>query len=239
MSGARKHPWGCTCRTHLDRAWRRSEHWTRADVEFLDRTYGHRTDDAIARHLKRTALAIHLKAKRLGLHKRTAGFTARSFAQIFGVDSGTVSKVWIRRGLLPARAIEQTVVSTHLAADGHRPTYWVIATDAPEAFIRDHPELVDVDKMPPSWYRDLAAADPWISLPEAHRRTGRDPTKVVDLILAGTVRGRHRGTHWYIPVADVPKIPTLRGGVEAIDESWFRRESVLERRRNRRKGLAA
>jgi hypothetical protein len=236
---ARRHPWGCTCRTHVDRAWRRSEHWSQADVEFLDRTYGHRTDEALGRHLKRTALAVHLKARRLGLHKRTAGFTARSFAQIFGVDSGLVSKIWIRRGLLPARAIEQTVVSTRLATQGHRPTYWVIATDAPERFIRDHPEWVDLDKMPPSWYRELAAADPWISLPEVHRRTGRDPSKVVALILAGTIRGRRRGQNWHIPVADVPKIPPLRGGVEAIEYSVFCRESVLERRRNRRKGLAA
>jgi hypothetical protein len=238
MSG-RKHPWGCTCRTHVDRAWRRSEHWSQADVEFFDRTYGRRTDAAIARHLKRTTVAVRLKAKRLGLHKRTAGFTARSFAQIFGVDSGTVSKVWIRRGLLPARVIEQVVVSPRLAIAGRRPTYWIIDTKAPERFILDHPEWVDVEKMPPSWYRELAAADPWISLPEAHRRTGRDPSKVVDLILAGTVRGRHRGAHWYIPVADVPKIPRLRGGVEAIEESWFRRQSVLEVRRNRRKGVTA
>lgn len=236
---ARKHPYGCTCRTHVDRPWNRSEHWSQADVEYLDRWYGHHANAAIARRLNRTAVAIHLKAKRLGLHKRTAGFTARSFAEIFGVDSGTVSKVWIRRGLLAAAVAEHRVVSPRLALQGRRPTYWIIGTDGPERFIRERPELVDVDKMPPSWYRDLAAREPWISLPEVHRRTGRDPSKVVDLILAGVVRGRHRGTHWYIPVADVSKIPSLRGGVEAIEYSVFCRESVLERRRNRRKGLAA
>src|SRR6185369_7001147 len=120
-------------------------------------------------------------------------------------------------------------VSTRLAIKGQRPTYWVIGPKEPERFIRDHPECVDVDKMPASWYRDLAAEDPWISLPEVHRRTGRDPDRVVRLIFAGTVRGRHRGAHWYIPVADVPKIPPLRGGVEAIEYSVFCRESVLER----------
>lgn len=236
--GSKRHPWGCTCTSHVDRPWSRSEHWTRTDVEYLDRWYGLRANEAIARHLNRTPLAIHLKAKRLGLHKRTAGgFTARSFAQIFGVDSGTVSKVWIRRGYVSATVAEHQVVSTRLAIQGRRPTYWIIPTDGPELFIAEHPEWVDVDKMPPSPYRDIAARDPWISLPEVHHRTGRDPHRVASLIKAGIVRGRKRGAHWFIPVADLYLVTPLRS-LEAIDESRFRRESRLEVRRNRRKGVA-
>jgi hypothetical protein len=57
------------------------------------------------------------------------------------------------------------------------------------------------------------------------------------MIRAGELRGAKRGQYWYIPKADVAKIRPLRS-LDAIEESWFRRESVLEVRRNRRKGVA-
>lgn len=225
MSG-RRHPFGCTCRTHVDRPWNRPEHWTKAEVEYLERSFGLVTDRQLQRHLGRSIVGIRLKAKRLGLHKRSAAFTGRDVAAIFGIDSGTVGKVWVRRGLISSRrTFRQGPHDVHL-----------IDPRAVERFIQEHPEYVDLDKMPPSPYRDLAARDPWIGLPEAHRRTGRDPHVIAQLIRSGAVRGRRRGTHWYMPAADVSLVPTLRS-VDAIEESWFRRQSILEVRRNRRKGV--
>jgi hypothetical protein len=222
----RKHPFGCTCRSHVDRPWRRSEHWTIGEVRELEQRFGLVSDEVLARRFKRTIVGIRLKAKRLGLHKRSQAFTGRDVAALFGIDAGTVGKVWVRRGLIASRRpFRQGPHDVHL-----------IDPRAVERFIREHPEYVDVDKMPDSPYRDLAARDPWISLPEAHRRTGRDPHKIVGLILAGHVRGRRRGAHWYIPVDDVALIPPLRTR-DAIEESWFRRQSLLEVRRNRRKGV--
>lgn len=228
MSG-RAHPNGhCTCVTHSDRAWNRPEHWTAAEVEYLESRFGQYSDEAIAARLSRTVVGIRLKAKRLGLHKRQAALTARAVAQIFGIDDGTVSKQWIPRGLLKSRRpFYQGPNRIHL-----------IQHERVERFIRHHPEWIDVDKMPPSPWRDLAARDPWISLPEVRRRTGRDPAVVALMIRAGAICGRRRGTRWYVPVADVPKIRPLRSQ-DAIDESVFRRESLLEIRRNRRKGLGA
>lgn len=226
--GPRKHPWGCTCMTHVDRPWNRSEHWTQADVNRLDAWFGRRTDEAIAKALGRTIVALRLKAKRLGIRKRTQGLTARGLEQIFGTDSSTIGKVWIRRGLLPSRRpFRQGPYLIHL-----------IDERDVERFIHEHPEYIDVHKMPPSWYRDLAAQDPWISLPEVHRRTGRNTGAVALLIRAGVVRGRRRGAHWYMPAADLSKVPPLSTS-EAIEESAFRRESVLEMRRNRRKGVVS
>lgn len=247
MSGKR-HPWGCTCKTHIDRPWRRSEHWTRADVVKLEGWYGRRTDEAIGRSLGRTPVAVHLKAKRLGLHKRAAGLTARSVATIFGIDASTVVKHWIRRGLLPATRLGKAHEANHSPSRARRrpgttidryrrPAYWIVELQAVDIFIVEHPELVDVDKMPPSPYRDLAARDPWIGLPEVHRRTGRMHDVVAKMIVAGDIRGRRRGTHWYVPLADVHLIRAL--APEALDDSVFRRQSVLEVRRNRRKGVAA
>lgn len=224
MSG-RRHPHGCDCRTHAARPWRRPEHWSRADVQELERRFGLVADEVLARRFGRTVVAVRLKAKRLGLRKRAQAFTGRDVAAIFGIDASTVGKVWVRRGLLASvRPFRQGPYDVHL-----------IDPRAVERFIVEHPEYVDVDKMPDSPYRDLAARDPWISLPEVHRRTGRDPHKVAEMILAGTVRGRRRGSHWYVPVADLALIRPLRSR-DAIEESWFRRQSVLEARRNRRKG---
>lgn len=49
--GARKHPWGCTCQSHVDRPWDRPEHWSKAEVNYLDRSYGLVSDVSIARRL--------------------------------------------------------------------------------------------------------------------------------------------------------------------------------------------
>lgn len=244
MTGLASHAFGCSCRHHVDRPWRRPEHWTRAEVDLLETWFGRWADETLARRLGRSVVGIRLKAKRLGLHKRAAGYTARKVGEIFGVDGSVVGKVWIRRGLLSGRRIGRARRHCNYPSSrGHavdpydRPAYWVVALAAIERFIREHPEWVDVDKMPDSPYRDLAAQDPWISLPEVHRRTGRSPYLVALLVRGGRIRGRRRGTHWYVPVADLPLIRSL--SPEAIDDSVFRRESVLERRRNRRKGVAA
>lgn len=220
------HAFGCQCRHHVDRPWNRPEHWTKAEVEYLERSFGLVSDRTLSRHLGRTIVGIRLKAKRLGLHKRAQGFTARSLEQIFGTDASTIGKVWIRRGLMRSRRpFRQGPYLVHL-----------VDPAAVEKFIREHPEYVDVDRMPPSPFRDLAARDPWIGTPEAHRLTGRNHHAIAKLIKAGVIRGRRRGTHWYMPAADIPLIPPLHSA-DAIEESFFRRQSVLDIRRRRRKGL--
>lgn len=225
----RPHPDGhCTCATHIDRAWNRPEHWKAAEVDYLEQWYGRRTDESIARHLGRTVVGVRLKARRLGIRKRGQGMSGRDVAAIFGVDDGTVGKVWVRRGLMAAGygAFRQ---------GPHR--MLLIDGLAVERFIRDHPEWVDVDKMPDSPYRDLAARDPWVSLPEAHRRTGRAPHTIARLIRAGLVEGRRRGVHWYLPVRELARVGMR--SPEAIEDARFRRESTLAMQRARRKGLVA
>ena len=226
MSG-RRHAFGCTCQTHVPRPWNKPEHWSVAEVAYLERSYGLLTDEQMVRHLGRSIVGIKLKAKRMGLRKRAAGFSARDVAAIFGIDASTVVKGWIRRGLLESRRpFKQGPYPIH-----------VIDPAAVERFISEHPEWIDVDKMPESPYRDLAARDPWIGLPEVHRRTGRAGHRVAEMIAAGRIRGRKRGTHWYIPEDDLPLIRPL--APDAIEDSIFRRESVLSFRRARRKGIAA
>lgn len=229
MTNLAPHTWGCSCVRHKTEAWDRSEHWTREEVDYLETWYGQRSDEAIGRALGRSALGVFLKAKRLGLHKRAAGLTARGVAELLGSDASTVCKVLIRRRFLKARRYGTR------ALDG-RAVHWIVAERSLERFILDHPEWVEVDAMPDSLYRDLAARDPWIGLDEVLRLTGRNHHAVAGMIAAGTVRGRRRGTHWRIPLADIPLIRPLRSP-DRIAEAAFRRASNLEMRRNRRKGV--
>lgn len=224
---AQRHPNGCTCRTHVDRPWNRPEHWTIAEVRYLEARFGTATDAAIARRLGRTVVGIRLKAKRLGLHKRDVGLSARAVAQIFGVDSTTVGRHWIDRGLLQSKR-------SSFLQGSHR--IRLVTEAAVLRFIDEHPECIDVDKMPDSPYRDRAARDPWIGLAEVFQRTGRPHDDVAWLIRSGVIRGRRRGAHWYIPVADLHLVPRL-GSQAVIDEAAFRRRSSLAARRDVRKGI--
>lgn len=163
----------------------------------------------------------------MGLHKRDVGLSAHAVAEIFGIDNTTVSKHWIARGLMQAKrtTFRQGPNRMHLVSEA-----------SVLRFIDEHAELIDVEKMPDSPYRDRAARDPWIGLAEVFQRTGRPHDEVVWLIRSGAIRGRRRGAHWYIPVADLHLVPPL-GTPAEVAEAAFRRRSTLEARRAFRKGL--
>lgn len=220
------HPWGvCICRTHLARPWNRPEHWTGQEVTYLVRFYGRSDDEVIARHLGRSVVGIRLKAKRLGIRKRDAAdFTARALAEALGIPCSKTIAGWIAAGLLRAR---------HGYTQGLRPVHLIAHRDA-VAFLAAHPQLVDADRIP-DWSPFASTVERWCSLPEVHRITGRSNLSAE--LRAGTIRGARRGPRWYVPAFEVTRIRCL--APEAIADSVFRRESVLERRRNRRKGVAA
>lgn len=233
MTGMLDHAFGCRCRRHVDRAWNRPEHWTAAEIAYLEAGFGLRSDAAIAKRLGRSVVGLRLKAKRLGLRKHDHGLTAGGVAEIFGIDPGTVSKVWIRRGLLRARR-------GYLQG----PTrVWVVQEREVERFIRDHGQYVDVDNMPDSIYRDLAEQHRFYSLPEVVRLTGRHPHALSLALRRGIYRGAKRGTHWYVPAGELPRIAS-RGHLgpasrERISRVRRKLDQELELRRNRRKGVAA
>jgi hypothetical protein len=225
--GPKPHPLGyCTCLTHIARPWNRPEHWTAAEVGYLEAYFGRIDDLALRRHLNRSIVGIRLKAKRLGLLKRDAGYSGRAVAQLLGVDDTVVSKVWIKRGLLHSRrAYRQGPYRVH-----------IVSEKAVAAFIREHGQYVDLDKVPSdSPFRALAAANAFLPLPEVCLQTGHAEPCIHRLIASGVIRAARRGSWWYVRAADVALIP--HRSPDACAESRFRRESVLEARRNRRKGV--
>lgn len=106
-----------------------------------------------------------------------------------------------------------------------------------------HGQYVDVEKMPPSVYRDLAERHRFYSVPEVCRLTGRHPHALTKALLEGRFAGVKRGPHWYVPAAELPLI-ARRGHLGRADgmrvmRARARYDERLESRRNRRKGVAA
>lgn len=224
---AQRHPLGqCTCRTHVARPWNRPEHWTAAEVSYLEGRFGFVSDEVLTKHLHRSIVGIRLKAKRLGLRKRDLGMSSREVGRLLGADPTTVSKYWIARDLLPARrGCQQGLHRIH-----------IVAEKAVEAFIREHGQYLDLAKVPAdSPFRDLAAEYAFASLPEVQFQTGHGKLYIHRLIRSGVVRAARRGSWWYIRASDLALIP--HRSPDECAETRFRRESVLEARRNRRKGV--
>jgi hypothetical protein len=225
MSGMRSHLFGCACKRHAARAWNRPEHWTTAEVGYLEARFGHTSVAAIAGHLGRTEVGVRIKAKRLGLRMKDAGYTGSEIARLMGVDITTVTKSWIRRaGLRSRRPYRQGPNRVHLVSQRHI-----------EVFIRTRGWWIDWEKVPAdSPFHALVQRHRWYGKAQLHRLTGR--LTVDDDIRAGLIRARKRGAHWYVPESEIPKIRRLPA--EHIAESVWRREQVLRVRRERRRRLA-
>jgi hypothetical protein len=207
----------------VDRPWNRPEHWSAREVGYLENRFGRTSDEAIGRHLGRSVTGVRLKAKGLGLRKRDVAMTAYEVARRLGAEPTTVSRIWIRRGLLRARR--------GYPIGGSRA--WLVEEEDLWRFLEEHPQYVDADRIPAD---SPYTCERWLSLPEIHRLTGR-MTVAENEIRNGTVRAAKRGVRWYVPEADLPEIRRL--APSAVAESVFRRENVLAMRRARRKGIAA
>lgn len=219
----------CTCASHVDRPWNRPEHWSRDAVSYLYNNFGRQSDEGIARHLGRTVVGVRLKAKRLNIRKRDIGMSAREVAGLLGVDESAVSKIWIVRRLLRARR------SFPIGGGRHR---WLVTDEAVEAFIREHGHWIDARRVPEdSPFKSLAMANAWTSLPEVAEITGHSTKWLLWYFRAGLFPIRHKADRWYMPTADVPKLPSVAPA--ALDYARYVRDERLARRRNRRKGVAA
>jgi hypothetical protein len=229
----RDHAFGCNCKRHVNRPWNRAEHWSTRELAYLEKWYGRATDEHIAKVLGRTVLAIDLRAKRAGIRKRDAGMSSREVARMFGADESTVSKIWIKRGLLKAERAAFRQGSHYM---------WLVQPEDIEAFIVEHGQYVDVERMPESAYRDLAEQHRFYSQPEIERLTGKEPRSLATSIRRGVYPAARRGTHLYISAEYLPLIRSrvLRvGRWTSLAKVRYEREAQLERKRNRRKGVAA
>ncbi len=126
-----------------------------------------------------SALGVRLKPKRLGIRKRNIGMTARSVAEIFAVDAKTVTG-WLTKGVLKGK--RGYAVGPNLT--------WLVGEDAVEHFIRTNGQYIDVDRMPDSWYRDLASNHRWCSVAEVESRVGQSAHLLVPALKSWRVPRR-------------------------------------------------
>jgi len=226
--GGKPHPLGfCNCRK-VKPIWNRSRHWTAKEVSYLEQYFGRVADERMAHHLGRPVWGIRLKAKRLGIRKRHVGLNASDLAAIFGVDRGTVTS-WIEKGLLPARRAYKVGLKRA----------WLVRDEAVEAFIREHGQYIDFEKMPDGYYKDVARQNRWYSLAELERLTGQSPRLVIQGIKAGLYRAAMRGPQFYLAAEELPKVrqatdPWRR---EHITILLRERADRLKRRRDKRKRI--
>jgi len=225
---SKRHVYGfCICK-HVAPHWNRPRHWTEEEVTYLEQSFGRVPDDRIAKHLGRSVLGVRLKAKRLVIRKRNIGMTARSVAEIFDVDAKTVTG-WLTKGVLKG---------SRGYAVGPNQT-WLVSEEAVERFICEHGHYIDVDHMPDSWYRDLAAKHRWYSVAEVEARVGQSAHLLLPALKAGEYRGARRGSHWYVAAEELPRIADATDVWRRQHIPILQRERAerLRRRRDKRKGI--
>lgn len=122
------------------------QRWTADEEALLSDKYGIVADAVLARKLARTVDAIHVRAARLGVPRSGNFYTAVRAGAALGVDSKTVV-AWIRAGLLNARKAPYKI--------GGRGRPWRILPQDLEAFVKTHPERLDLRRMPVGYLRTL------------------------------------------------------------------------------------
>lgn len=186
--------------------------WTEADDEILASWWGLEPDEVVADRLNRTVNACKIRATRsLGLARSAQFLTARTVAQIVGVDRHRVLG-WIAEGILPAQR-------SAVGAGARRA--WRIDADDLESFLRDYPWRYDRQRMEQgSFYRRIADAawdrDPWLTIPEVAHALGVSTETIRCHLRRRRLRGvkspLHGGTGtWLIPRSALAEFQRRRG----------------------------
>ena len=123
--------------------------WTHEELEILDRLLGKVSAATIARRLKRTETSVVMKIKAIGHSRRVSeGCTMRDLEECLGEDHHKIQK-WIANGCLRDR-LQGTRRHNGNGHDIHR-----FSEKDLLAFIRRHPEEINLGKVDQLWFLDL------------------------------------------------------------------------------------
>jgi hypothetical protein len=123
--------------------------WTQGELDSLDRLLGKVSAATIAKRLNRTETSVVMKIKTLGHSRRVSeGYTMRDLEGCLGEDHHKIQK-WIAKGWLRDR-LQGTRRHDGNGHDIHRFREKEIL-----AFIKNHPEEINLGKVEPLWFLDL------------------------------------------------------------------------------------
>lgn len=123
--------------------------WTQAELDLLERLVGRLSAATIAKRLHRPESSVVNKLKRLGSSRRVReGYTMRDLEQCLGEDHRKIS-AWIASGWLPDR-LQGTKRHDGNGRDIHR-----IREKDILAFIKQHPQELNLGKVDQVWFLDL------------------------------------------------------------------------------------
>jgi hypothetical protein len=123
--------------------------WTREELDSLDRLLGKVSAATIAKRLKRTETSVVMKIKALGHSRRVSeGYTMRDLEECLGEDHHKIQK-WIANRWLPDR-LQGTRRHDGNGHDIHRFREKDIL-----AFIKQHPQEINLGKTDQTWFLDL------------------------------------------------------------------------------------
>jgi hypothetical protein len=123
--------------------------WTQAELDSLDRLLGKVSAATIAKRLKRSETSVVMKIKALGHSRRVSeGYTMRDLEECLGEDHHKIQK-WIANGWLPDR-LQGTRRHDGNGHDIHRFREKDIL-----AFIKQHPQEINLGKTDQTWFLDL------------------------------------------------------------------------------------
>jgi hypothetical protein len=129
---------------HMDR-----KPWTRAEMDLLEKLVGRVSSSMIAKRLHRPESSVVNKLKRIGTSRRVrSGYTMHELELCFGEDHHKI-EVWIKNGWL-RDCLQGTARHAGNGKDIHR-----IRERDVLAFIKFHPQEINLGKVDQIWFLDL------------------------------------------------------------------------------------
>jgi hypothetical protein len=125
--------------------------WTRAELRLLDK-YAHLSPAMIQRHLKaagclRSEMGIRVMRTRRKAHKGSPYYSSHAMTQLFGIDSHTLDRVWLRK--YPDELKYELKGERQRRQAGDIKLFHV---DTIRQFVINHPEEIDLRKVDKMWF---------------------------------------------------------------------------------------
>lgn len=149
--------------------------WTAEEDAFLAQWSGRRASEWIATRLKRTLTSVVVRQKRVGFVPRVRdGYLCQDVCACLGVDHDTVER-WVTAGWLRVDRRPRR---------GPQGDFWRVQEADLVAFVRAHPECIDLAKVDQVWFHDVIVQAVALAAVAARSAASREALAAVRRIIA-------------------------------------------------------